>query len=137
MGAFGAWILNLLSGGLLDKVIGAWQTREARKLEALNDEQRRAYDERQAIRRDVHEIRMATANFWEMRLITFLIALPFVIHLWVVGLDTIWPQPWNVNPFPAPFDEWEGAILLSFFGIAGGVGAVKAVAGSIAVRRRR
>ena len=76
------------------------------------------------------QVRLATAGFWEMRLITFLIAVPFVLHLWLVAYDTLtagtsWEiTGWSVAAFPAPFNEWEGAILLSFFGIyaAGKVG---------------
>lgn len=85
------------------------------------------------------QVRLATAGFWEMRLITFLIAVPFVVHLWLVAYDTLTSGTrfeiigWNVAAFPAPFNEWEGAILLSFFGIyaAGkvGMGLVSALAG--------
>ncbi len=76
------------------------------------------------------QVRLATAGFWEMRLITFLIAVPFVVHLWLVAYDTLTSGTrfeiigWNVAAFPSPFNDWEGAILLSFFGIyaAGKVG---------------
>jgi hypothetical protein len=70
------------------------------------------------------QVRLATAGFWEMRLITFLIAIPFVFHLWTVWLDTQFRFGWKIAAFPEPFNEWEGAILLSFFGIyaAGKVG---------------
>lgn len=63
------------------------------------------------------QVRLATAGFWEMRLITFLIAVPFVFHLWTVWLDTQFKFGWKINAFPEPFNEWQGAILLSFFGI--------------------
>jgi len=137
MGGFGAWLFNLLTGGLPDKIIGAWQTHEQRKLDAMNDEQKRAHEAMLQARQDALAVRLATAGFWEMRLLTFLIALPFLIHLWLVTFDTNWPQPWNVASFPAPFDEWEGAILLSFFGIAGGVSSVRAIAGAVATRKKR
>lgn len=70
------------------------------------------------------QVRLATAGFWEMRLITFLIAVPFVFHLWTVWLDTQFQFGWKIAAFPSPFNEWQGAILLSFFGIyaAGKVG---------------
>jgi hypothetical protein len=137
MSGFGAWLLNLLTGGLPDKIIGAWQAHEARKLAAMNDEQKRAHDAMLQARADALAVRLATAGFWEMRLLTFLIAAPFVWHLWLVGFDTMYPQPWNVEAWPAPFDEWEGAILLSFFGIAGGVSSVRSIASAIATRKRK
>lgn len=137
MGGFGAWLLNLLTGGLPDKIIGAWRAHERDKLDAMNDVQKREHEAMLQARADAKEVRLATANFWEMRLITFLIAAPFVWHLWLVGFDTMYPQTWNVEAWPKPFDEWEGAIILSFFGIAGGVGAVRAIAGAVAVGRKR
>lgn len=127
---------NLLTGGLLDKVLGYLQTREAAKLAALSSEQRHAHDLRMAYRQDAKEIRLATAGFWEMRLLTALIAFPFVGHLWSVWLDTQFKLGWKIDKFPEPFASWEGAILLSFFGVAGAVGVGRAVAGSIALRRR-
>jgi hypothetical protein len=81
------------------------------------------------------QVRLATAGFWEMRLITFLIAVPFVVHLWTVWLDTQFQFGWKIAAFPPPFNEWQGAILLSFFGIyaAGKVGM--GVVGALAAKR--
>jgi hypothetical protein len=130
-------ILNWFSGGLLDKLLGFVERRESERLAAMNSEQQRAHEDRMAARQAAKEIRLATAGFWEMRLMTFLIAAPFVAHLWLVGIDTMWPQPWNVEKWPAPFDEWEGAILLSFFGVTVVGTGIKAVAGAIAYGRRQ
>jgi hypothetical protein len=75
-------------------------------------------------RKIARDVRLATAGFWEMRLITFIIAAWFTLHLSMVAFDTLTTGTrweiigWNVAPFPAPFNEWEGAILLSFFGLA-------------------
>ncbi len=81
------------------------------------------------------QVRLATAGFWEMRLITFLIAIPFVFHLWTVWLDTQFRFGWQIPAFPPPFNEWQGAILLSFFGVyaAGKVGM--GVVSALAVKR--
>lgn len=128
-------IINWLSGGLLDKVLGFVERRETERLNLMNSEQQRAHEDRQAARQAAKDIRLATAGYWEMRLLTFLIALPFLIHLWLVAWDTYWPQPWAVEKLPAPFDQWEGAILLSFFGVSVVGSGIKAVAGAIAYRR--
>jgi hypothetical protein len=103
--------------GLLDKVLGYFERREQAKLAAANDTERRAMEERADVRATALAIRLATAGHWEMRLITFVIAACFVSHLVLVTWDTNWPQPWNVPSFPSPFDEWEGIIILSFFGV--------------------
>jgi hypothetical protein len=68
-------------------------------------------------RRFATEIRLATASFWEMRLITAAIAGCFTLHLVAVTLDTVFKLGWKVFAFPRPFNEWEGAIILSFFGV--------------------
>lgn len=128
-------ILNWFSGGMLDKLLGFVERRESERVAAMNSEQQRVHEDRMAARQAAKEIRLATAGFWEMRLMTFLIAAPFVAHLWLVGIDTMWPQPWNVEKWPPPFDEWEGAILLSFFGVSVVGTGIKAVAGAIAYRR--
>jgi hypothetical protein len=128
-------VLNWASGGVLDKVLGFVERRETEKLAAMNSEQQRAHEDRMAARQAAKDIRLATAGYWEMRLLTFLIALPFLVHLWLVAWDTYWPQPWTVEKLPAPFDEWEGAILLSFFGVSVVGSGIKAVAGAIAYRR--
>jgi len=79
------------------------------------------------------EIRKASIGFAEMRVLSFLIAAPFALHAGAVGLDTIFGFGWGIAAYPPPFDEWEGAILLSFFGIYGvgrGAAAIAAAIGS-------
>ena len=82
------------------------------------------------------EIRKKTAGFWEMRLLAFLIAAPFVLHAGAVGIDTTFGFiDWGIPPYPPPFDEWEGAILLSFFGVYGLVKGGLAAAALLTTRR--
>lgn len=129
-------ILNFLSGGVLSQYLGYLQSKERMRLEAMNETQRLQHEETLAEGRNRVAVRKATAGFWEMRLLTFAIAFPFVFHLWSIWLDTQFKLGWKVDKFPSPFDEWEGAILLSFFGITVvGVG-LKAIAGAVAYRNR-
>lgn len=123
-------ILNWLSGGLLDKVLTFAANREQAKLDAMTTEQRQAHERTLAAQQSAKEVRIATSGHWEMRALTVLIALPFVVHLWAVGLDTLFGFGWGIPKFPAPFDETGHNILLSFFGLVG----VKAVAGAVAMR---
>lgn len=74
------------------------------------------------------ENRRLTSGFIEMRVLTFFIAFPFVLHLNLVGLDTCFKLGWAISKYPPPFNEWEGTILLSFFGVAGGAIVVKTAA---------
>lgn len=115
-----AWIVKLLTGSVFDRLTGLYE----KKLQADGAAQKLAaelavkqIEADLEVRQNAKEIRLATAGFWEMRTITFLIALPFVIHLWAVGLDTVFRFGWGVPKFPSPFDQYEGVILLSFFGV--------------------
>jgi hypothetical protein len=72
--------------------------------------------------------RSQTSGFWEMRLLTFIIGGCFTLHLAAVTLDTISQLGWRIAKYPAPFDQYEGSILLSFFGLMAGVTTVSAVA---------
>jgi hypothetical protein len=72
--------------------------------------------------------RSQTSGFWEMRLLTFIIGGCFTLHLAAVTLDTIFQLGWRIAKYPAPFDQYEGSILLSFFGLMAGVTTVSAVA---------
>lgn len=126
-------ILSWVSGGLLDKVLTFAANREQAKLDAMTSEQQRAHEERLAAQQTAKEVRVATSGNWEMRVLTVAIALPFVVHLWAVGLDTLFQFGWGVPKFPAPFDETGHAVLLSFFGLVG----ARAVAGGIAMIGRK
>ena len=85
--------------------------------------------------RHAAEIRRETSGFWEMRLLTFVIAGCFAFHLLLVTLDTCFRLGWRIPAFPSPFDEWQGAILLSFFGVQVVGQGITAIAAAIRGRR--
>ena len=133
-----AGLIRLITGDLLGKLAEAYQA----KLKAANETEKLIADvaikdiERQmADRAAAKEVRLATAGFWEMRLLTFLIAAPFVLHLNLVALDTKFRLGWRIPAFPSPFDAWEGTILLSFFGVHVVGQGITALAGAIRGRR--
>jgi hypothetical protein len=144
-------ITSLIGGPIAKALLSGYKA----KLDAANTSDRIAAD--LAIkdieadieaRQHASKLRMATASFWEMRLMTFAIAFPFVSHLWAVWMDTqfgtfqesCWKQGertlCGVKAFPEPFNEWQGAILLSFFGIYTLGKAVQSVGTAIAMRKR-
>jgi hypothetical protein len=114
------WALGWVTGGGLNVLKDIWFKYKDSAIESERIEAEWAKAKLDAIL----QVRLATAGFWEMRLITFLIAVPFVFHLWTVWLDTQFQFGWKIAAFPSPFNEWQGAILLSFFGVyaAGKVG---------------
>jgi hypothetical protein len=132
-------VISLLGGPILRGLIESYRA----KLDAANSADRIAADlaiaEIEAgikARQRAHELRLATSGFWEMRLLTFAIAFPFVAHLWAVWLDTQFRLGWRIPKFPAPMDEWQGAIMLSFFGIYTLGKTVQSIGAAIAMRKQ-
>lgn len=130
--------LRWLTGDLMGALTRAYEM----KLAAQNDQQRLIADAAIAdiskqieAARNAKEIRLASVGFWEMRLITAVIAGCFALHLLLVTLDTCFALGWKIAKFPAPFDEWEGMILLSFFGIQAVGGGLNAIAAAIRGRK--
>ena len=127
-------ILNALTGGLLK----AWQA----KLTADSDEKRLIADAAIAdikaqseARQQAAQIRRETAGYWEMRVATAVIAWPTAAHYALVTYDTMdTGRNLAIPALPAPMDEWQAAIILSFFGVQLGTKAVQSLAS--ALRRR-
>jgi hypothetical protein len=126
-------VLNWLTGGGLNALATAYAKHKDSAVESERikaDVARKRLDNALEADRLSQQVRLATAGFWEMRLLTFCTAAPFVVHAAAVGLDTTFALGLQIAAYPAPFDQWEGTILLSFFGI--GV-ASKAITAGAAV----
>ncbi len=137
------WLLSLLSGGLIGQIADPLLKAQQAQLTADTSDKKIAADyavkkleDDADARATAKQIRLATAGYWEMRVLTALIALPFIVHLWLVALDTCFKFGWRIDAFPAPFDQWEGAILLSFFGVSVIGTGIHAVAGAVAFKGR-
>lgn len=133
-----AALINWLTGSLVGQLTKAYEA----KLKAANETERLIADtaikdiERQmADRQAAKEIRLQTSGFWEMRLLTAVIAGCAALHFALVTLDTCFAFSWSVAAYPKPFDEWEGAILLSFFGVQALNQSIGAIAAAIRGRK--
>ncbi len=131
-------IIRWITGDLVGQLTRAYEAR----LQAQNETDRLVAD---ALAKNIEakleaqrlatQIRLETAGFWEMRFLTFIIAGCFAFHLVLVTIDTCFRLGWRIPAFPSPFDEWQGAILLSFFGVqVAGLG-ITAIAGAIRGRK--
>jgi len=134
MWAFLRWVTGNLTGQLL----AAYRA----KLDAGNETERlladvaiRDIEAQIKAREAAKEIRLATAGFWEMRLITAIIAGCATAHYVAVTLDTIGKFGWGIPKFPAPFDQYQGTILLSFFGVQAASMGFTAIAAAIRGRK--
>lgn len=131
-------ILSWLSGDVLGKLVGAYTKHldantEQDKVKA--DVLKKQIDAELESQKLSQQVRLATAGFWEMRLMTALIAAPFVLHAALVGLDTSFKLGMKIPAYPAPFDQWEGSLLLSFFGVQVASKAISTVASAFLARR--
>lgn len=110
-------ILNWASGGVLDKLLNFFAQRETERLESMNEARKQEYADQRDQRMRANEIRLATAGFWEMRLLTAWVLFIFVFHLTSIWLDTQFAFGWAIAKFPSPIDEYEWQIILSLFGL--------------------
>lgn len=136
---FLGWILQFFGGSIIDRLTTAYTKHldadtEQSKIKA--DVAKKQLDNEIETQKLQAQIRAATAGFWEMRLITALTVAPFLLHLWLVAMDTCFGFGWRIAAFPAPFDDWEGRILLAPFGIAVAGKAITSVVGGMIARRQ-
>lgn len=127
----GAW--SLLSGG--NGIVSSLSDIYHRFKDSADEKERLQAADAKARLDAIVRVRELTAGFWEMRLLTFFIAFPFVVHLNAVGIATTFKLGWSIPAFPKPMNEWEATILLSFFGVQAGLSAVSAVTKAIVNRR--
>lgn len=108
------WLLKLISSGVLDRAldtvdrrIDAETDRKALQAEIVREHMKRRASWMQA------------GGFW-----TLLIAgAPFVYHAAAVNLYSVhWcadchaPKGWSIAALPAPFDQYQGWVILAFIG---------------------
>lgn len=117
---------------------------------ATRDERLQESRERVAAAQGAVEIRKATAGYWEQRFLAFVVGVIPTAHFAAIGVGSTFAAPFKrlgsipgwlewtlyVPAMPPPFDQYEGPILLSFYGVVGLLGATQKIAGAIAIRRR-
>jgi hypothetical protein len=117
-----AFALKLLTGGMLDKVLGHLKDRGDTQTER---ERIQAEVVKETVRAEIEGRKVSGETIIGMRgdWVPRAIVAPFVVHLWLVATDTIltgfgYGHLFEVPSFPAPFDTNGWQILLSYFGLA-------------------
>ena len=111
------WLLNLLSGGLLGRVLDTVD----RKITSDTDKEKIKGD----ILIQYYKTRadyMNAGGFWLMMIFALPLGLwhGMVVYDSAFGcIDCIWPNTWTVAALPAPLDDWAGGIIVSIFGVVG------------------
>lgn len=117
------WLINLVGGGLLDRVLDSVD----RSMDAQTDKERLKAD----IIRTHYETRpgfMKAGGFVLMLLFAVPLAMWFSAVLiysvfWCQGCA--YPQPWSIAALPPPLNDWAGGIVLAIFGVIGVQGVKK------------
>lgn len=100
-----------------DKKLSTIEVLELARLEADKKEAEQA-----------KQIRIATKDFWEMRLAVGIVGISTSLHYGFTVIDHIYNFGWDIKPLPAPMDEWQQTIILSYFGYS----ATKTIAKTVA-----
>lgn len=105
------WILGLFNP--LKRILDSIDNRvdnDTRRVEITADVQKSFY---------MAQVQIATTSG---RYLMNFIGFTFALHAFAVVMYSIFfcsrcmaPQTWVVAALPAPFDQWEGAIIMSFF----------------------
>lgn len=78
----------------------------------------------------------ASANSWlGARIITMVAGVPAAMHFGAVMLDSTFRFGWGIPKVPAPYDQYEWAIVQSFFIVAPAMPIVSATAAWLSRKR--
>ena len=111
------FILRLLSGGLLDRVLDTVD----RRLDAQTD--------REAVKGEIIKAHYANrASFMQAGGFVLMLMFAAPLAFWFAAVcvySVFWcqgcayPQEWTVAALPAPLDAWSGVIITAIFGVVG------------------
>ena len=116
-----SFLLKFLSSTFLERIIGYLEKKELNDVEkaklgaTVAVEQLKAEVETRKLQKEL----IVQENGWLVtRWIIPFIVYPLAIHLNAVILDSIFHLDWKIAKLPSPMDEWQGAIILSYFLVA-------------------
>ncbi len=116
-------LTSIFGGGLAGQIRAAYEA----KLNAANNADKLRLDAHISQLEAVRDFRLATAGNWEMRLLVILAGVPATVHFGLVAFVSAFPSVgWTVHALPPPMSDYQGAIILSLFGLS----AAKLVAGA-------
>lgn len=124
------WLVKGGASRVADRLANAYEA----KLTAQTDAEKLRADvtiktvEQEAERHEhAARIRVETKGFWEIRLAVGIAAVATSLHYAMVVLDSIFLFPFDIAKLPSPMNEWQGQIILSFFGLQAAMGLGTAV----------
>lgn len=88
----------------------------ADKVKVVKELELARFEKEEQARQTAKDIRLATKDHWEIRFAIGIVVIPTSLHYAFTVLDSIYHFGWEVAPLPAPMDEWQATIILSYFG---------------------
>ncbi len=144
LGMIGGFLVKLLGNGILAPILSYLQQKDTTQRDIAvaqigADQQR----DQALVQGQIDANHLRAAAQPDFRWLIYLIAVPPALQAAGIYLDSLpfWTPwgahvvgAWGVPKPPAPYDEWQGKILLSFFIVAPTVQAIKTVGAAIARR---
>lgn len=106
-----AWLLKWLTSGFLDRLLDYYTKKADRNAQVATELIKAEIETRRAQK----EILVNESGWAVSRWMRPFVFYPLALHLNLVILDSIFSFSWNVERLPSPMDQWQGAIILSFF----------------------
>lgn len=133
-------ITSLLTGGI-GKALDSYRDVQIAKLKTqsetgnlLKELELAGLERDKAMAQNAKEIALATKDHWEMRLAIALVAIPTSFHYAATVFDAVYHFGWAITPLPDPLGEWQGAIVLGYFGLGAARNVTKAVVAAMVKR---
>lgn len=105
------WLLSLLTSGFLDKLLNYYTQKNTVEGQVAVETIKGEIETRKLQSQIIINESGWSVSRW-MRPFVF---YPLGLHLNLVILDSIFHFPFDIARLPAPMDQWQGAIILSFF----------------------
>lgn len=106
-----SWVLRFLTSGVLDKLLDYYTQRADRNAQVAQELIKAEIETRKAQK----EIIVNESGWAVSRWMRPFVFYPLALHLNLVIFDSIFGFDWSIDRLPSPMDQWQGAIILSFF----------------------
>lgn len=112
------WLINLFTGGLMNRLLKGWELwldKRNQRLETEAAMMETAVAAEIEGRRIAKEIVVSEQGWWVTSMIRPLFAYPLVIYWSAIIADSMFHFEWDVLALPSPMDEWSGWIIAAYF----------------------
>jgi len=106
-----SWLLSFLTSGFLGQILDFLSKRQ----DSANQVTVENIKAELGARALQQQVILTEQGWWVTALIRPLIVYPFVLHITAVTIDSIFNFSWSIAKLPAPMDNLEYTVILSYF----------------------